>query len=167
MDPASASFSGMNWLGLGLAFVANLVIGFIWYAPWFPTGAAWVRMQGMDPKNMPKAPGGEMAKSMVLGMLIGPLLMLFVFTHNFWVYLDAFRNTATGGKAGYKLSIMDGIMGGVFTWLGFIVPLNLNSVAFDRKPWKLFFINTGYYLITLVVAGILLVTVGKFTLPSA
>jgi len=154
-------------LGLGLAFVANLVIGFIWYAPWFPIGAAWVRMQGMDPKNMPKAPGGQMAMSMVLGMLIGPLLMLFVFTHDFWVYLDAFNNVKTGGTDGYKLKLMDGVMGGVFTWLGFIVPLNLNSVAFDRKPWKLFFINTGYYLITLVVAGILLVTVGKFTLLSS
>ena len=157
------SFSGMNWIGLGAAFVANLVIGFVWYAPWFPTGAVWIRSQGMDPKDMPKAPAGAMVKSMLLGMLIGPLLMLFVFTHNFWVYQDAFRNTATGGKVGYKLSLMDGIAGGVFTWLGFMVPLHLNSVAFERKPWSLFFVNAGYYLVTLVVAGILLVTVGKFS----
>ena len=155
------SFAGMNWLGMGLAIVANIVIGFIWYAPWFPTGALWMRDQGMDPKNPPKMPGGKMMMSMVL-MIIGAALMFFVFTHNFWVYQDAFRNTATGGKADYKLGIMDGVMGGVFTWLGFVVPLNLNTVAFDGKKWSMFFVNAGYYLVALVVAGILLVTVGTF-----
>lgn len=159
MDPAAVDFSGLNWIGLLVALVALMVLGFVWYAPWFPTGKKWVMLQGMDPKNMPKAPGGQMAMSMVL-MVIGSFLMMFVFAHDFWVYQDAFRNTATGGTADYKLSVMDGVMGGVFTWLGFIVPLNLNSVAFDRKPWSLFFINAGYYLVGLVVAGIILVTVG-------
>jgi len=155
------SFAGMNWLGLGVSFLWLVILGFIWYAPWFPTGAAWIRSQGLDPKNMPKMQGGKMAVSMIL-MLIGSFLMLFVFTHTFWVYQDAFRNTATHGTAGYKLKVMDGVMGGVFTWLGFIVPLNFNSVAFDNKPWKLFWVNAGYYLVGLVVAGILLTTVGKF-----
>ncbi|HUR64187.1 MAG TPA: DUF1761 domain-containing protein [Candidatus Thermoplasmatota archaeon] len=159
MDPAAFDFSLFNWVGFVLAIVANMVIGFVWYAPWFPTGKVWLRDQGMDPSNMPKMKGAQMAVPMVL-MVIGATLMMFVFAHTNGVYLDAFRNTASGGRAGYHLSVMDGIMGGFFTWLGFVVPLNLNAVAFDRKPWSTFFVNAGYYLVALLVAGILIVTVG-------
>jgi hypothetical protein len=161
MDPAAFDVSGLNWLGLLLAWLALIVIGFVWYAKWFPTGRKWMQLQGMDPDNMPKPPGGAMAVSMLL-MLVGSFLMMFVFAHTNMAYQDAFRNEDTGGSEGYDLSVMDGVIGALFTWLGFIVPLNLNAVAFDRKPWSLFFINAGYYLVGLVVAGILLTTVGSF-----
>lgn len=150
-------FSTFNWLGFALAIVANIVIGFVWYAPWFPTGAAWMRYQGIDPKKPGKPTG--MAVSMLL-MILGSALMMFVFAHTNGVYLDAFRNTATGGKAGYHLSLMDGLMGGFFTWLGFIVPINLNRVAFEKGKWGFFGINVGYYLVALLVAGTLIALVG-------
>ena len=152
-------FSTLNWLGFGLALLFLIVLGFVWYAPWFPTGKVWLRGQGLDPGNMPKPKGGEMAKSMVL-MLLGSVLMMFVFAHTNAVYEDAFGNTATGGKAGYQLTWMDGMVGGFFTWLGFIVPLNLNNVAFERGKWSMFGVHVGYYLVGLVVAGILIATVG-------
>ncbi|MHB8634002.1 MAG: DUF1761 domain-containing protein [Thermoplasmatota archaeon] len=157
MNPASFTFDGFNWLGFILAIVANIAIGFVWYAPWFPTGRAWIKITKMDMSQKP--PAAKMVMSMLL-MLVGAILLMFVFAHNFMVYQDAYRNTQSGGTAGYKLTVGDGIMGGAFTWLGFIVPLNLNSVAFDNKPWSLFFINAGYYLVSLLVAGILLATVG-------
>lgn len=159
MDPAAMDFSNFNWLGFGLSLLFFIVLGFAWYAPWSPTGKVWMRHQGLDPASPPKPRGGEMAKAMVL-MLLGSLLMMFVFAHTNAVYLDAFRNTATGGEAGYRLSVLDGVVGGFFTWLGFIVPVQLNNVAFERKPWSLFWVNAGYYGVALVVAGILIATVG-------
>lgn len=157
MDPAAFDLSKFNWLGFALAIVSNIVLGFIWYASWFPTGKVWMRVTQMDMSQ--KMPGAKMAMSMVL-MVIGAALLMFVFAHNSMVYEDAFRNTATGGTAGYKLTAMDGLTGGFFTWLGFIVPLNLNAVAFDRKPWSLFWVNTGFYLVSLLVAGVLIALVG-------
>ncbi|MES2153569.1 MAG: DUF1761 domain-containing protein [bacterium] len=164
MDPTAWSFAGFNWLGLAAALVANVVIGFLWYSKWSPTGKIWMRDQGLDPATMPKPPAKEMATSMIL-MLVGAFLLMFVLAHDYWVYQDAYRNTATHGKADYSLSPMDGVMGGVFTWLGFMVPVNLNRVAFERQKWPVYFVNVGYYLVTLVVAGLLLATVGKFTNP--
>lgn len=161
MDPNSMSFDGMNWLGLGLAMLCNIVIGFVWYAKWFPTGRAWMRHMGMDPDRMEKPRGGAMAASMGM-MLIGTFLLWFVITHDFWVYKDAYQNVATGGKLTNNLSIMDGVMAGVFTTLGFVVPFNLNRVAFERMKWGLFGINVGYYFVTLVLGGIILVSVGSF-----
>ena len=151
------NFGDLNWLAIGLSWLALMVIGFVWYAKWFPTGKAWMRGMGWDPDNMPKPPAGKMAVSMIL-MVIGAFLMMFVFAHTNMVYQDAFRNADTGGQADYDLTVMDGVMGAFFTWLGFIVPLNLNAVAFDGKPWSLFFVNAGYYLVGLMVAGLLLVT---------
>jgi len=157
MDPASFTFAGFNWLGFGLAIVAYMALGFVWYAPWFPTGKAWIRLTKMDTTQRP--PAAAMLQSMLL-MVVGAILLMFVFAHNMMVYQDAYRNTASGGIAAYKLSFLDGLLGGVFTWLGFVVPLNLNQVAFNKKPWSLFAIDTGYLLVSLVVAGILIATVG-------
>ncbi|MHB1262343.1 MAG: DUF1761 domain-containing protein [Thermoplasmatota archaeon] len=157
MDPNAVNFGDLNWLAIGLSVLAMMILGFIWYAPWFPTGKVWLRNMGMDPKNMPKAPGGKMAMSMIL-MVIGAFLMMFVFAHTNLVYQDAFRNEDTGGDAGFDLRMMDTLTGAVFTWLGFIVPLNLNGVAFENKPWSMFFVNAGYYLVGLLIAGVLLAT---------
>jgi hypothetical protein len=159
MDPNSFSFSGLNWLGLVLAVVFNMILGFVWYAKWTPTGRVWMREMNVPMDAKPTM--GQMMKGLIL-MVVGAFLLMFVFAHNFWVYQDAFRNTATGGMAGYKLGLMDGIMGGLFTWLGFFVPQHWSGVAWENKTWSLFFVQAGYSLVTMVVAGILLVTVGSF-----
>ena len=158
MDPNAVDFGDLNCLAIGLSFLAMLVLGFVWYAPWFPTGKIWLRHMGLDPSNMPKAPAGQMAVSLVL-MALGSFFMMFVFAHTNMVYEDAFRNTATGGTAGFELRLGDTLTGAFFTWLGFIVPLNLNAVAFENKPWSLFFVNAGFYLVGLLVAATLLVSV--------
>ncbi|MEA3191485.1 MAG: hypothetical protein QOD77_2067 [Thermoplasmata archaeon] len=152
------SFDNFNWLAFGLAILFNIVLGFVWYAKFSPTGRIWMRHQGMDPDNMPKPAGAAMAMSMGL-MLVGVALMMFVFTHTNAVYQDAFSNLATGGKARYQLTVMDGLIGGFFTWLGFIVPVQLNAIAFERKPWSLFFVNAGYYLVALLAAGLFIALV--------
>ncbi len=160
MGPNSMSFSGMNWLGLGLAVLFNMILGFVWYAKFTPTGRVWMREMKIPMDAKPT--GGQMAKGLIL-MVIGAFLLMFVFSHNFWVYQDAYRNVATGGAATYRLSLMDGIMGGLFTWLGFFVPQHWSGVAWEGKSWSLFFVQAGYSLVTMVVAGILLVTVGTFS----
>jgi hypothetical protein len=158
MDPNSFSFSDLNWLAIGIAIVVNMLLGFLWYSPKMPTGKAWMRAQGMDPNVRMKPTSGQMAKGLVL-MVVGSFLLFFVFAHNFWVYQDAYRNAATGGDPGYDLSVMDGVWGALFTWLGFFVPVLWSSVAWENKPWSFFFVNAGYYLVTLLIAGILLATV--------
>jgi hypothetical protein len=149
----------MNWLGMVAAIVFSMILGFIWFNPKTPMGRVWVRGQGLDPANMPKPPSKEMAQSMII-MVVGSILTWFVFAHTFAVYQDADRNAATGGDPTYDLKVMDGLMGGFFTWLGFFLPLNLGAVAWDRKPWSFALVTTAYYLVTLLVGGLLLVLIG-------
>jgi hypothetical protein len=44
----------------------------------------------------------------------------------------------------------------IFTWLGFFVPVDLNTVAWENKSWKFFAINTFYHLGSLLIAATIL-----------
>jgi Protein of unknown function (DUF1761) len=44
----------------------------------------------------------------------------------------------------------------IFTWLGFYLPIDLNTVAWEKKSLKLLAINTSYHLLSLVVAAAIL-----------
>ena len=44
----------------------------------------------------------------------------------------------------------------IFTWLGFYVPGHLGATVWENKSWKLFAINTGYNLVSLLVVALIL-----------
>lgn len=159
MDPDAANFADMPWLAIGLSLGGMLVLGFLWYSPMTPTGRAWMRHMGLDPAHAPKPAGGKMAVSLLL-MTLGSFFLLFVFAHVNLAYEDAFRNTATGGRADFDLRLSDTTTGAVLTWLGFIVPVQLNRVAFENAPWRIFAVDAGFYLVALLLGGILLATLG-------
>ena len=49
-----------------------------------------------------------------------------------------------------------GVMAGFWSWLGFIAPVTLGSVLWERKSWKLWMLNNGYQLVNICVAGVIL-----------
>lgn len=143
----------LNWIALVVAMLVSIVLGFLWYAPFMPTGKVWMKAMKMPADFKPARKA--MIISVVL-MLVGSFLMFFVFQHTFLAYRDAYRLD----ESGYELSIMDGIIGAVMTWLGFIVPLQLSTISWEGKPWSLFWVNSLYYLVTLSLAGIIYVVMG-------
>jgi hypothetical protein len=139
----------INWLAIGIAVVANFFLGFLWYTPLF--GKAWAKEMGFDMTQKP--PSGALAKGMII-MVIGNFLMAYVFAHNIAVW-----NPVTWGQplpAEYSPAMMAG-SAAFFTWLGFFLPVDLNRVAWEMKSWKLFFINTTYHLLALIVVAFILV----------
>jgi len=44
----------------------------------------------------------------------------------------------------------------IFTWLGFYLPVDIGAVTWEKKSWKLFWINTGYHLAMLLVVATVL-----------
>jgi hypothetical protein len=124
--------------------VANFILGFVWYTPLF--GKAWGKEMGFDTNTKP--PAGALAKGMIF-MVIGNFLMAYVFAHNIaaWSYVPGTT----------EMSPIANIMSAtIFTWLGFYLPTDLGSVAWEQKSWKLFFINTGYHFMMLLVAAVIL-----------
>ena len=43
-----------------------------------------------------------------------------------------------------------------FLWLGFVMPVQLTGQIFGEKKWKLFAIDTGYQLASLLVMGLII-----------
>lgn len=127
-----------------VAVVANFILGFLWYTPLF--GKAWAKEMGYDTSVKP--PSGAIAKGMVF-MVIGNFLLAYVFAHNIaaWTYVPG-----TDAMSSFE-KIMSST---IFTWLGFYVPSDLSTVAWERKSWKLFGINTGYHFAMLLVASVIL-----------
>jgi hypothetical protein len=53
-------------------------------------------------------------------------------------------------------SIHGGIFVGFIVWLGFFAAPNLPQGIYENRPFKLFAINNGYWLIGLIIVGIVL-----------
>lgn len=134
----------VNMLAVLLAVIANFILGFLWYTPLF--GNAWAKEMGFDNTIKPK--GGEIAKGMIF-MIIGNFFLAYVFAHNIaaWNFVPGMDQMSTVAK------IVSSV---VFTWLGFFLPIDLNSVAWEKRSWKLFGINTGYHFMMLLVASVIL-----------
>ncbi len=49
-----------------------------------------------------------------------------------------------------------GLMVGFFNWIGFIAPVTIGVVTYEKKPFALWVLNNAYWLISLLVMGIIL-----------
>ena len=135
----------INFVAIIIAVVANFILGFLWYMPLF--GKLWGREMGFDMNQKP--PASAMIKGMVF-MVIGNFFFAWVFAHNMaaWGFVPEMKTMSPANNAS---------MAAIFTWLGFYFPGDLGSTAWERKSWKLFFINTGYHLASLFLVAMILV----------
>ncbi len=133
----------VNYLAVLVAAIVSMVIGFLWYGPLF--GKPWMREMGMSKEKMDAAMKKDMGKSYGL-MFVGSLVMSYVLAH-----ATIFAGTYLG-----VTGVSAGLMSGLWNWLGFVAPVTLGSVLWEGKSWKLWFLNNGYYLVTLLAMGVTL-----------
>ncbi len=108
--------------------VASFAFGGVWYSLLF--GKAWRKEMGVAEGQ--KVSGAEMGKSFGLN-LFGAFLMAYVLAHSVAVWHPSAWNAGSDGPP-----YLYGFFAGLFNWLGFIVPIQLNSIAFEKRSWKLF-----------------------------
>ena len=134
----------INYLAILVSVVATFVLGFIWYTPLF--GKRWAKENNFDITRKPTS--AELGKGMTF-MVIGNFFLAYVFAHNIaaWSYVPGMSENPPMANI---------LSAAIFTWLGFYVPVDLGTVAWERKSWTLFFINTGYHLATLLLAATIL-----------
>ncbi len=137
----------LNFIAIGAAVIVNFFIGFVWYTPLF--GKAWARALGLPPDHALQ--GLDLAKGLLANVL-GAFLIAFVLANN----IGAWTPSSWGVQGAPYQPLSQGLQAAVFTWLGFFVPPLLNGVVWEKRPWSLFFINGGYYLVSLVVAAMLI-----------
>ncbi len=135
----------INYFAVVTATLACQAIGFAWYGPIF--GKIWMKLSGISEKQVTehKKKGKSMAPTFAISVF-GSFVMAFVLAH-FVDYVEA-------------TTIVGAVQLAFWLWLGFIAIVLLGSVLWEGKSWKLFGLNSAYYLVVLsVMASILAVWV--------
>ncbi len=130
----------INWWAVIVAAVVNMVVGFVWYSP--PVFAKqWAKLTGRKMDEM-----GDGTQGYVL-TTVGALLQAFILLH-------FVRFTAYFYPTYSNLSV--GLMTAAWAWLGFVLVPQLVNSTFEGRSKKLLGINTGYFLVVLLINGVLL-----------
>ncbi len=130
----------INYLSVGLAVVANMALGWLWYSPLL-FGKRWMKEAGYTPKDEAKMKESGM-KSMGIMFLIS-IVMAYILAH-FVDYLGAIDLAGALQAAGW-------------IWIGFVATIMLQPVLFERKPLVLYAINALFNLASLSVMAVVLV----------
>jgi hypothetical protein len=137
----------ISWTSLLLSIVAAFFFGYLWYGPLF--GKPWAKAMGISMTRKPKR--SEMTRGFAL-QIVGLFLTAYVLAHSEQVW----RASSWGFQGKDLPNSAYAFYAGVFTWLGFYVPQQFSKVAWENRPWKLFFINTAYEFLNLqLIAQIL------------
>lgn len=135
----------VNYLAVFASTLLFVVLGSIWYGPFF--GKTWTKLMGWSKTDMEKGASDKKGMMKSYGIqFVGSFLMSFVLAHAL-VFAKAYL-----GESG----VFAGLQTGFWNWLGFIAPATLTTVLWEGKPWKLWFINNSYYLVSLMTSGVLL-----------
>lgn len=128
----------INYLAVVLCGIVSLVVGAMWYGPVF--GKLWMKQYNYTEEELRK--DFNPAKTYGLAVL-GHVIMALVLA-----YLISLTNAS---------SVMDGIKVSFSAWLGFIAMTMFINKLFARKSYTLFFIDSGYQLVNMILFGIILV----------
>lgn len=126
-----------NYLAVLVAAVAIFLLGGLWYSP-VMFAKRWVALQG---KSMEEMSGGGSPVLYVQVFICG-LATAYVMG----LLIRHFHNPG----------IHVGLMVGTLAWLGFAAPTSYGTALFSFKPKALWAIDTGFNLVSFVVAGVIL-----------
>lgn len=140
----------LNFIAIGIAIVACFMLCHVWFSVLF--GKVFLRAIGME--NEPEPTGGALFKSLGL-TLLGITFSVFVLANTLAVWTPA-----TWGLTDQPLPFYEQALSGAgFTWLGFVLPVLLNQVAWEKRAWLAFAIDGGYYFCSLLLAVVILLLV--------
>lgn len=135
----------INYWAVLVSAIVSMVFGSLWYGPLF--GKPWMKLMGFTAESMEKAKAKGMTTSYVI-MMVSSLITAYVLAH---AIVFGVAYTGIGGAVG-------GAMGAFYYWLGFVAPVSTAPQLWEGKPWKLFFIQAGYYLVSMLIQGMILAT---------
>lgn len=129
-------YGGVNYLGVLVASVAAMAFGAVWYGV---LAHPWMDAAGLSDAQI-KARDRGMAPYVVSAL--AKFVMAFCLAKILRV-LDG-------------VSVGNGIAGALFIFLGFVATTLSVNHRFQLKPWALTLIDGGYWLIVLILMGIII-----------
>ena len=118
-----------------VAAVISMVAGSVWYSKGL-FGKEWAKLAGRKLEDMTSSASGYGIAA--LGSLVQACILAHFVTY-------------TGST-----TFWDGLVTGFWLWLGFVAVVTAINLVFEGKSWALWRINTGYFLVVLLINGGLL-----------
>lgn len=137
MDPIHPIHLTNHWVLLVSALL-QWFLGALWYSPALFV-KPWMTALGIKPDSEKSGMAFAMTASFIASYLLS-----FVLWH-----------VITWAGATTWLS---GLFIGFLCWLGFIAAPLFPQGIYERRPLKLFLINTSYWLVAMLITGVLLAT---------
>ncbi len=129
----------INYLAVGVAALATIFIGAIWYSPLL-FHKLWVKAHGYSEEKveqMRKTAGRAFIVSLFCYVVMAFVLAVFI------SYAEA-------------STVLQGAFLGFLVWIGFLATLGLTAHLFSEKRWSTYLIDAGYQLVYAVVMGVIL-----------
>lgn len=134
----------INWLGVGAATLASMLVGAIWYARGV-FGSTWMKLVNLDEKKI----RGQAPKALLIALL-GSALTAYVLAHVTYlsfIYLGGSYFSAALTSA-------------IWIWAGFVAVRFMVHDAFEMRDVKLTFLNIGNELAAFLAMGLAIGLVG-------
>ena len=127
-----------NLLAVLVSGVAIFILGGLWYSPAL-FAKPWVRLMNKTEEELKAQAGGA-----------GPYVIVFacaiLTAYALAIILNHFQ----------PLTVVRAIMVAVLCWIGFAGTTSFGSGVFSGQPRALWLINSGYNLISFIVASVIL-----------
>ena len=136
-------FAGVNHLAILIAAVAGWLAGAAWY---MSLGKLWAAALGMTPAQMEECRKRPYAWVPFVLVFVTNLVMA-------WTLAGILGHFGT-------LNAKDGAITGALCWFGFVLTAMLANNAFAMRSHRLTAIDTGHYLVVLVLMGAIIGAMG-------
>ena len=130
----------INYLAVGVAAVATIVIGALWYSPLL-FGNLWLKANGYTQEQMRAKAGRALMVSLVCYVVMAFVLSVLV------------------SYAGASTAVQGAFLG-FLVWIGFLATLGMTAQMYSEKPLSIYVMDAGYQLVYAVVMGVILATWG-------
>jgi hypothetical protein len=130
----------INWLAILACGIVYMVVGFLWYGPLF--AKSWMKLVGLNQRDIEKSMKEGRMPKVYATSFISALVTAYV-TNILVVMLNVMN-------VGSAISL------GIMLWLGYVAATQATLVLYENRPTKLYLINIGYYLVTIVLTAIIL-----------
>lgn len=159
-EQAMAKFGElMNWWAFLVAALIPMIIGFIWYNPKTPMGAIWMKETEMTDEKMA---GANMPLIFALSIFFSFLMSVMVISHEvihqygaastLMKHHEEMLHILTDYQNEFR-TFNHGVFHGAILGLCFVLPLFAINGMFERRSWKLIWVNVGFWTICLMLMG--------------
>lgn len=133
----------VNYLAVFVSALVIFLLGGLWYSPAL-FAKRWIALQGRTEEQMRADAARSNMPLMYLAAFVCALLISWAMAA---LASTIFANDAT------THGIWRGVHLGLFVWFGFALPTSFATALFSMRPKALWLIDSGYNLVSFVLAG--------------